>query len=481
MTGVDEEDQISRWLKPDGMPGEEDQNRVFDQSGKADDAVDYEDFDMSEDDLPEEELATNGAANEEDPDLNSFLQQASGFGSLPVANGHHDTADTSGDLFGDADEGNDLFGDLTSSPEAERHPSNVPQPQQRPSALALPTKSAGLALPALGKNYSQPSIAIKRSPSSSSPPLFADRDLSALSPASSTDDEDDSLEAIQRRMLRDAGRKARGEDVGPGSFEPDVELFNKLFPTYEESEAPKFLELFPPRHVHYKGKAPLKPPKIVQPTKISLDLLHDQERTFKAAAIANKAGQESSYNESFIKIGHGDLTQDDSDDEDYASILDDGERVGNVAMQDLILICQDWDVPSIDSTSVVDFADSGDWNMVERARPAKKHKSDKDYLSADVPLELHDSLISFEEPERTTSKVAKSVSLDLNDPNLLIDEHAPQTKRKLRRLPGNKRDAALSRDIAKRYNISNDEAYDQLKQNNQNQNRKQPLPAAVGP
>lgn len=454
-----------------GMPGDVEEERAFDQSGKADDAIDYEDIDISDDDLPQEEAPTSGIRDEDDTDFSTLLNQdPTALDGLASVNGHHDAKEQSGDLFGDHDENNDLFGDHSSSPEAERQPAKHPQPQHRPIGLALP-KQGTLALPQAGKNYTQPSIPVKRTFSSSSPPLFQDRELSVLSPASSTEDDDpDSLEAIQRRMLRDAGRKARGEDVGTGTFEPDLDLFNSLFATYEESEAPKFIELFPPRLSYYKGKLPIKPPKPVQPTKVSLDLLQDQERSFKSSAVTAKAGQESSYNESFVKIGHGNLTRDESDDDGDISMFDEDERIGNVAMQDLVLICQDWDALSVDSAFAdFDSAADDDWGMEESVRPVKKRKTG--ILDADVPLAIYDTQISFEEPERSVSKVAKAVALDLNDPNLLIDEHAPNTKRKLKRVPGNKRDAALSRDIAKRYNISNDEAYEQLKQNNQNKVR----------
>ena len=84
------------------------------------------------------------------------------------------------------------------------------------------------------------------------------------------------------------------------------------------------------------------------------------------------------------------------------------------------------------------------------------------------------ALPSLHDPHYTTSKIAKTVMLDLNDPLLLIDanradvgRNAHQSKAGLTR---NGR-AAFSKGLSQRYNISNDEAYDLLKENHQSKVR----------
>src|SRR5579862_5800007 len=77
---------------------------------------------------------------------------------------------------------------------------------------------------------------------------------------------------------------------------------------------------------------------------------------------------------------------------------------------------------------------------------------------------------SLDDPERATAKIAKHVALDLNDPNLLVDIHKPTVTSKHRRRYGGgvtKRylSGSLTKDLSKRYNISNDHAYEQLKEN----------------
>jgi transcription initiation factor TFIID subunit 1 len=90
----------------------------------------------------------------------------------------------------------------------------------------------------------------------------------------------------------------------------------------------------------------------------------------------------------------------------------------------------------------------------------------------DASLAVQDPYLRFEEPEVASARVARQVTLDMNDPHLLIDEVAPHAKRPVKHVPGGStRDAALGRDLAKRYDISNDAAYDLLKENHQHKIR----------
>ena len=72
--------------------------------------------------------------------------------------------------------------------------------------------------------------------------------------------------------------------------------------------------------------------------------------------------------------------------------------------------------------------------------------------------------------EGDLSKLASKVTLDMNDPHLLIDiRHADQVRRT--RKIGGEFKRRLNKDISHKYNISNDEAYDLLKENHQNRVR----------
>ena len=145
-------------------------------------------------------------------------------------------------------------------------------------------------------------------------------------------------------------------------------------------------------------------------------------------------------------------------------------------MQDLAVICENWDIPSFDAASMTADQDDFDIDMAggyerqETLRPAKKRRVG--ILDHDASMAMQDAYLRFEDPEHAAARVARAVNLDMNDPYLLLDEQAPQTKRAGQRVLGdNAHDAELTRDLARRYNISNDEAYDLLKENHQHKIR----------
>ncbi|KAK5174135.1 uncharacterized protein LTR77_001215 [Saxophila tyrrhenica] len=445
-------------------------DRAIDQTDKADDAIDYESF--SDDDLPEEEQATNNL-DDDDP-LDSMLGQQAPDGvpgvqaqaEQPRTNGFHNDQsideEEDADLFGESTEQNDLFQERSSSPEQLRtHPPSIERPHQRPG-LALPSKKS-LALPGMNQGYRPVQPPQQQSPQSMSPPSFFD---DGHSPEASEDEEDDMSdvgdlkdpENMQKYLFKLAARKQAGEAVDEEFGEIDMDVFYSLYPSFEKNQNPNFVELFPPRPGRYRGKAPLKPPRSIVPTKLSLDLMADQEKAFRAHAAANKVGDEAASKPGLVNLNLGSNAQDDSDDDHDMSVVDENERIGNLTMQDLSIICGDWDIPSVADISEGEALD-GEWEAAERSRPNKKRK----LLDGDFSLAVQDPHLLFEDPERATAKLAKSVALDLNDQNLLVDELLPQRKRKS--MFDTRRGNALNRSTVKRYNISNDEAYDALKEN----------------
>lgn len=81
---------------------------------------------------------------------------------------------------------------------------------------------------------------------------------------------------------------------------------------------------------------------------------------------------------------------------------------------------------------------------------------------------------SLNDPERATSRIAKIVTLDLNDSQLLIDNDCLEPAAKINfRKPDLDRSGpgAFAKGLSQRYNISNDEAYDLLKGNHQSKIR----------
>ena len=495
---MDEDDQIARFLNIGGTGagvGEGDaSNYELDPGEKSENAVDYED--MSDDDLPEEEEATAhpdaGTADGDDADADftaqlngAMMEDDAAAADSNGLNGFHNEDDDGG-LFGDGDEDNDLFGEqLSSSPVQERKPSLVAQNQQpqmpRAGGLALPGKvGSGLALPTLGAGQAS-SSQFHASPTSMSPPYLAGDD--ALSPAASStmqDDEDeeeeevDEITLMQRELFKISRQHAAGENVGWGGFaDKDKDEHRRWFPSWEADEVPKFTQLFRPLPGTYRGKLPPKPPKPVQPTKLALELVADQEKSFRTATVTGKTAHDAHTGRELISCDQGVAANDESDEDLALSEIDESEVIGGVSMQDLAIVCENWDIPSGATPSLVGDQDDhaeGAYEEEERLRPQKKRKTN--VLDMDVSLAIQDPYLRFEEPEAASARVARNVTLDMNDPYLLMDEVVPQVKRPARQVPSDStRDAALGRDLVKRYDISNDAAYDLLKENHQHKIR----------
>jgi transcription initiation factor TFIID subunit 1, fungi type len=105
----------------------------------------------------------------------------------------------------------------------------------------------------------------------------------------------------------------------------------------------------------------------------------------------------------------------------------------------------------------------------------QRRKIDGDRFAVKLPI-FRDDIPSLDDPVTSTRKLAKRAILDLNDPELLVDEHPPNAgEKKKRKHPADdfRKDisGSLAKKLARRYNFSNDHAYDQLKENHQHKVR----------
>ena len=91
----------------------------------------------------------------------------------------------------------------------------------------------------------------------------------------------------------------------------------------------------------------------------------------------------------------------------------------------------------------------------------------------DIPQWFSSSSLSFlRRPETATAQIAKRVKIDLNDLSLLVQQRAPQNPPFSKgRRDFNRLRASGKEEYHHRYNISNDEAYDHLKENHQHKIR----------
>ncbi len=400
-----------------------DLSRPLEVGEKADDAEDFED--ISDDDLPEEEDA-NGAPLPDDEEIP--------------------------DDFGASNDTDDLFGDdmRGSSPFDEGgNTGGLPIPNN--SDTSPSTGGSFLAMPS-SKPTPTDFKAINFDPEPK-PADEANQDLSIPAPA-----------------------------------ENQAELVKQVWPGFEKGVTINWNELLPPKKAHYIPKQPLKPPKQINPTKVSLDLSKDEEKGFRTAAQAQPT--EEQRIQSALASHAVPIIEEESDEATAEEDLDWGlptpeDRVGGVSWADLQLICDDWEA-RIDAASApvaeeriepeATYDDvEDDWFKEMGVHPAKRQKITHSHDDIDILNAPSFEVPSFDDFERITAKVAKRVVLDLNDPYLLIDIQQPNPDdRRLMRLGGNFRRGGtgnLSKSLSQRFNISNDEAYDALKENHQNKVR----------
>ncbi|KAH0281872.1 hypothetical protein KCU71_g16866, partial [Aureobasidium melanogenum] len=460
-------------------------DRDLEVGEKADDAIDFED--ISDDDLPEDE--TDVKPKVESAPADGLVTQLDA--TTEQDENHDDLFGFEDDLFGDDNDGDQDAKPDVSQPSDQTHKNDFahPPPSISHSGLALPSKPA-VALPGAYTSLALPQM---------SDDLVEDEQMADADVFEEQDDEEDEDWLRQKALFAAMEQERVERSRRGGSYEPptapetEMEVFYSIWPSYDPEERPRFTELFPPRRGIYGWKTPIKPPKPVQPTKLSLDLQHDHEKSFRllgAATMGKHAREGGGEQSGVIRVEDTSTKQEDTEDVIDLDEIDPSERIGGVSWQDLTVLCEDWDMTSAASSpSHYSLVDSGvDMGRDSSSPPAAKRKIPGFDLEEPTAKKLKvvgfdlkaavaisHTYPSLDEPERATAYIAKRVTLDMNDPGLLLDENAPATQpKRLRHIPGDMRRetrTAMARDMTKRYNISNDEAYELLKENHQHKVR----------
>ena len=439
-------------------------SRDLEVGEKADDAVDYED--MSDDELPEEELAEATHP----PTVDSATFAHPGHDEAGLFGPDDDIFGGTGDGFqGQGDNLDDLFGeepglnagqmDYTQDPTEslfEDGPSLTHQPVELPS---IPP------------------------PSDLQPQSMAMDDGEFADDVSDVSEEMDpaTLRAwkLQQALFAMSGT---GPDQLPEAPENHEELLHSLFPAFDRNTLPRWLELIPHKKAFYIGKKPLKDPKPVLPTKVNIELAPDQERSFKTGQ-PNKRGLDHD-SLGLVSITEAPREEEDTKDDFEMGDADADEALpGGFTMADLRTVCADWDIKDGESLSSTeneappvrpepDLFEEDDW-LVDANHPSKKRKTGPTPM--DVVALSHLDIPLLDDPEQAATQVAKKVTLDMNDPNILVEElradsALPKPKHTIPRTR-EEVDTNLTRRLTQRYNISNDQAYDMLKQNHQHKIR----------
>ncbi|TPX08401.1 uncharacterized protein E0L32_010131 [Thyridium curvatum] len=382
------------------------------QEGKADDAEDF--GDISDDELPDEEEATGGASAE-----------------VP---GLTDDTGTSHDT-------DDLFGDQPSSPiETAIRSSPVPQDDDLELGNEL--------------HYM----------------TDIERDRALNFPE----------EAIDQGANQDPSIPPAAENV--------LEVVLQAFPTFEKGVVLDFNELLAPKPLFYTEKKPARPPKPLLPTKLSLDFEADQEKLFRIPGTATATHRQKirdAETKGFVSCLEPEILAQADVDMFKEMLEDDSETIGGFTLRDIELVCEDWDsmidpptppsIPQEPVDIVMDGEDEDDdWNrQFLDDRPVKRRKI---VVEPGLPTISRFIAPTFDNFEEATSRGAKRVYLDMQDPYLLIDDMDSERASKRPKLAYKQKRMAngrLGRDISDRFNYSNDQAYDQLKENHQHKVRAQ--------
>ncbi|KAK4097938.1 TAF1-like protein [Parathielavia hyrcaniae] len=115
--------------------------------------------------------------------------------------------------------------------------------------------------------------------------------------------------------------------------------------------------------------------------------------------------------------------------------------------------------------------DDEDWDRMFLDAPPKKRRRE---IPKGLPPVPRFTAPNFDNFEEATSKLGKRVVLDLNDPYLLIDDVESERvakRRKVQHKTVRMANGRLGRELSQRFNFSSDTAYDALKENSQSKVR----------
>lgn len=316
-------------------------NRELEPGEKADDAEDYED--IGDDDLADDEDTTNrqdlqrqheDGADQISNGLDAFMRDE-GLQGVTSGNAHED-------------EGlDDLFGDHPSPPRDAKDATGQSQLKLEDVDDLF---DFGDSVPLPAKSQTPPASQLPESQASASRTLFQPVTLVPQDAPSSKDQQ------LQQKLFAESRLGLGQLDVSPAPPGNQEEVLALMWPKFERNTVPRFMDLLPPKRAHYVGKTIPKPPKPLNPTKFSLELAQDQEKSFKVSSAPSKRTLEDTEELDIIIIRQETVDEKtDEENEDMRSDFEE-EAVGGVSWQDLQIICEDWDTRSLADSIASDEA-----------------------------------------------------------------------------------------------------------------------------
>lgn len=399
-------------------------SQPIDQSGKADDAEDFED--ISDDDLPEEEQGPSASTSIELPGLTD-----------------------DGGTSNDADDIHDLFGDNPSSPTDPLLGPPSPGPHVHDDDAVGDTQPTDTAL-------SFPGISFDPEPHLNG---AANQDYDIPAPAETVED-----------------------------------LVKTAFPDFKQGRTLVFHKLLPPKQARWKEKKPLKKPKRLVTGKLTLELDQDSITNFRLPGTASTLRHD--HLRELVRCGPDSHKETENVAQFDIDKDSDSETVDGRTLRDFELACSNWytmigelehnfeefqAAERFEMTSrkrQVEEDDDDEWNaeflnddIEEQAPRPKKRKT----IQPGLPAIARYTAPSFDDFEEATRRGAKRVHFDMTDPHLLLETNDSQRNAKRPRHEGKETkrmaNGKLGRNVSSRFNMSNDEAYDLLKENHQSKVR----------
>ena len=298
-----------------------DLSRDLEVGEKAEGAIDFED--LSDDDLPDED--DNGAVSTRDVVhvKDTFATPLGGSGPLDDT---HVVADID-DLFGDDNVLNTDAG-ATIDPLVPRESLNEP---------SMPLKTID-------------------------PPSSASTEA--------LDQQTQKEQQMQQELfaLSRASFATENLPVPPANNE---ELLNALWPKFERHDVPRFMDLLPPKKARYAARQIPKPPRMLNPTKITLELDMDQEKAFKLSQEHRKRTWQELQKPNLISFPADASSRSDSDSETDNESDTNSPTIHGVSLQDMQMLCVDWELSS-----------NPDVSDVEGLSGQSEESQDLHYLSA---------------------------------------------------------------------------------------------------
>ncbi len=462
---------------PEGLDSFAD--KEIDQADKDANAIDFED--ISDDDLPSDDGSSNAAA--------LGISQVPG---LTEDEGTSHENDDINALFGEDDLDD---GHLPSSPPA--HVDHV-----NPQHSSVPIETADTAETAETAEAADTAGAAGAAEAADAAQAVGDvedvegvENEKPLEERNITDEEWNKMSFSERMRLNFPQAEEEDNAIGdwvmqtntedPSILPPpqtEAELLQHKFPSFEKHKTLFHNQLFPQWPAEYIYKEPQnkdrEPPEFV-PTKLELDLDADSSKLFRIPESALTATQHRAQQQTDDwgkTIGPLAVDIDDGLSENSDT---DNELVGGFTLDEIATVCDDWDSalsllnpseqPALVAIAVDEEMDDWDREFLHLQSQKKTPK-----YEPGLPDISSYNVRGFDDFTTSSLRFGKRVRLDLSDPYLLLDDaqsERPTKRPKIEEKTKRMANGQLRRDIRHHFNISNDDAYEQLKTNHKNKVR----------